>query len=1024
MNEKANRNKLLAAVLAMALIAVCGIVVLSDSPVYAEESEATQEIGYTAGETTATVYSAEQLRTVLADAEGTYSTVTTIIIGGPFTVDHVITVNKDVTIDGNGQTITAIESATFTGDFDTAPKDDSKYVLGIVGATATVQDLTIENAGFAFGFNVWGGTVTIDSVASNNSAGAGFVIGNNATVTLNNVSATGYVWGGVNADKGATVKIDSIDNVGSIYTENTTGTTTITDLEDQPLKSNVVIGLGTSGNAGYFNGYYVDIDEAAAAYTKNVEDKTAEININADVTLDVDLTVGANTTMTVAKDITLTNNADITINGTATGTINNSADASTTLGTSSTITGLALNGGNVIDDRENATIFADMEDGETFTYGGVTYTIYKFEFQNKSYQYGVYLDTITYKNSVSIEDLKASWEPFPTSDELSMKFNDNVAISWLVDGNKEYGNYEPTSTFTPGAIIISGTTTVKSGQTPAFNKILDLVLQPIQPTVSIEVTGWDIKEGPASDCVKVTYTYTDVDGVTHTLESVEAIEALENGLNVNIWLSDGTTTYAYEDWDTIQFTEGQKTFTAYITVPSWNNGIYAEASDNDGFSVTLRNLTDQDSLLTFAPYEGETAYGVSPDRLQTEVTLPEVTIDDITAHAYSGAITASVYYYNGAWDGAVWPADQDEGYYLVFNVNTANKDVLWSNAYLKVTGPAGIEKTYDSKNVFDGYFMLYLGNDAEKLAGLTLTMVYDQDGLEQDWYTSTTYNITLTFTTLDWKYSGIIFYDTANSSWAGNDYYYVYDNAQGFFTPGDDIVLPSVASEDGPNGWYSQATNEYFQAGSIFIILDKYANADGQIILEARYDAPVTEVTTHTVTFVVDENTSYSVTVIDGQSVAQPFAPYVEGMAFVGWNNGDVAYDFTAAVTGDLELTAQFAPVTVEYSADVVVGFLKGEDGLTVTFTAKDGKEIPAGALIISYMYLTYNEALGMIMPASGSYTYEGGIAAGTTFVDIPAEDIAGYEYMTQMTVTFETEGGSFENFGPLSAAIPEVPTA
>ena len=782
------------------------------------------------------------------------------------------------------------------------------------------------------------------------------------------------------------------------------GTTSVTSADNEAVLTDIGVYLNPDSTMTVEEGATLAPSKVVVKVDSKDDTRAATLVNNGETTL------GANSQIAG----TYTNNGTTTVTGTVTGTIDSSENGKVTIGSSVTDLGeLKLNGGITSDERSNATTFADMADGTSFTYKGVNYTIYKFTYDGKDYQYGVHLDSIQYKTQISIEDLKASWKAFPTDSTLEMKFNDNVAISWLIDGDKKYGNYTPESTFTEGVIIISGTTTVGT-ETAAFNKILDLTLQPIKPTVTIEVNGWDIKEEPNYNGVKVVYTYTDVDGQKQEITSIDAIEALDENITVSIWLDDGTKKYDYSEWGTIQFDEGTKTFTAHIEVSAWNNGIYAEASNTDS-DVTLRNLTDQDSILTFAPYEGETVYGVSPDRLQKGVTLPEVTAAGITAHAYTGAITATVYYYNGAWDGAGWTAEQDEGYYIVFNLNTATENVSWADTYMKVTGPTGIEKVYDSSNVFDGYFLLYLGNDDEKLTGLTLTMVYDQDGLQQDWYTSTTYTISLTLTASAWKYDGIYFYDTANSSWAGIDYLYKFDNAQGFFTPGDDIVLPSVASEDGPNGWYSQVTGEYFQAGSIFIILDKYANADGQIILEAKYDAPVTEVVTHTVTFVVDENTSYSVTVIDGQPVAQPFAPYVEGMTFTGWNNGDVAYDFAAPVTADLELTAQFETVLGPAVDNVDIGlYLDEENYAYVTiFLSAFGEgmtpaDVPSGTVTITYSYMIYNERFDM-WTSSGDRTIEIPVSAGTTSIVVPVDNFENLDLVVSMEASFEYTGGLAE---------------
>ena len=454
LNEKAIRSKLLAAVLAMALIAVCGIVVLSDSTAYAEESEATQEIGYTTGETTATVYSAEQLRTVLTDADATYSAVTTIVIGGPFTVDHVITVNKNITIDGNDQTITAVKSATFTGEYKTGAGATNK-VISIENTDATIIDLTIDNAKFAFGLNVYGkGTngVTIENVVSNNSAGAGFVFGSDAVVSAENISATGYLWGGVNADKGATVKIDTIDTIGSIYTENSTGVTKITDLEGNALESNVEIGIGTSGQEKYFNGYYTSVDEAAAAYTANNKNNAdATIEINADVELTADLTIASKTTMTIADGVNFANSAEMTVNGTVTGDIDNT-DGVINSGTTAKYNNSTVSGGEFNVETLTDANLPVFENGTVFnnTASSLSYTTYTYA-TAQGVEIIVGVPTVTY-NDVDYGGYTVTAIPLKATDVSG----NNVAIDShyayqgmnhvyaksadAVEGNTNYGN--------------------------------------------------------------------------------------------------------------------------------------------------------------------------------------------------------------------------------------------------------------------------------------------------------------------------------------------------------------------------------------------------------------------------------------------------------------------------------------------------------------------------------------------------------------------------------------------------------
>ena len=279
MNEKANRNKLLAAFLALAMVAVCGAVVISDSTSYGAESEATKEIGLDG--TTATIYSAGQMRDVLAGigTTGDYENVEKIVIGADFTVESKIEINKSIVVDGNNHNITAIGNAAWTGT-----SGDDKYAVTVNNADAEVCNIVIDNGGVAYGFNVFGtadNTVKLKNITSNNSAGAGFCF-NGAVVEATSLSATGYKWGGANADKGADVSLDTINGIGSIYTENSTSDAVEITFPEKYVAP-VELGVGTSGTQGYYNGFYTNLNEAAAAYAAvsiTAQDATKTIDVN------------------------------------------------------------------------------------------------------------------------------------------------------------------------------------------------------------------------------------------------------------------------------------------------------------------------------------------------------------------------------------------------------------------------------------------------------------------------------------------------------------------------------------------------------------------------------------------------------------------------------------------------------------------------------------------------------------------------------------------------------------------------
>ena len=82
----------------------------------------------------------------------------------------------------------------------------------------------------------------------------------------------------------------------------------------------------------------------------------------------------------------------------------------------------------------------------------------------------------------------------------------------------------------------------------------------------------------------------------------------------------------------------------------------------------------------------------------------------------------------------------------------------------------------------------------------------------------------------------------------------------------------------------------------------------GKLTLTAKW-----EINTYEVKFVVDGNDYGTVqTVKHGEKAEKPAAPAKEGSTFIGWLNGNTAYDFDTPVTGKLTLTAKWEISTYE----------------------------------------------------------------------------------------------------------------
>ena len=899
MNEKANRSKLLAAVLAMALIAVCGIVVLSDSTSYAEESITDQEIGYIAGEGTATVYSAEQLRTVLANAEGTYSAVKTIVIGGPFTVDHVINVNKNVTIDGNGQTITAIESATFTGKYQSGVGETNK-VISIVNTDAIVKDLTIDNAEFAFGLNVYGnGTegVVIENVASDNSAGAGFVFGQGFVVTAKNISATGYVWGGVNADKGANVKIDSIEGIGSIYTENSNDTATvITNLDGEELASNVEIGIGISGQTGYFNGYYTDLNEAAAAYTANVGEKTASINVNANASIDSAFILKDGTTMTIADGAVVDNNSEMTINGSVSGIIDNKDGSIDVSGENVDVSKLTVDGGALTAPVSDMPLITD---GTVVTTGnGISYSA--FTVTRNGYDITIGVGSVQYSGEdfageffeVSANVLKVVG-PEDESIEVTSSFmiiNAAYVYQEYEHADANDGEYGVCIDANDYYILIQGSVSIPGVNNFNISTVTGFTVLPKTVTIYIEGTGAD---GAIPDQTLIDgsiglaadedfYVWADFNG-NKVEDEGERLNPETDYTFDYAPKAVGESTLTVTPTGNYTGADATKTFTIVKELES----ITVELNEDTFYVGEKIESTD---LTVTANYGDGTSETVSDYKLASEyITGSDMTVIEVSYGPEDNTKTASV---------AI----------EVIAIDT----VVASGEY---------KDTYELGNTFDP-------------TNVVITVTYADEANVVFNYVPAAGETPAAFTQTSTTVTGATF------------------STEFVFDP-EDLVLDFQTGENVPIGI------EYFDGnGTIEVTVTGYlatymykTEIDGDwTVYGTQYSSGRQDMmSVFNMVYAAPEGYEFAGwQVNDTTAVYQPGDTYAIGEDDVMWATGNVTF---YAIYNEVEDDTPVTPTPTEESKDILVSVVSTDDGVKVYLVALDRGYIPAGEITVTYYY-------------------------------------------------------------------------
>ena len=109
-----------------------------------------------------------------------------------------IAINKALTLDGNGKTITVKGTVT----------EGRGHVIGVLnGATVTVKDLTIDGGKAArHGIQTYGAgsEATLENVTVKDCRGYG-AVANGSKITANGLYTSGNAWGGVNVSKGSGV---------------------------------------------------------------------------------------------------------------------------------------------------------------------------------------------------------------------------------------------------------------------------------------------------------------------------------------------------------------------------------------------------------------------------------------------------------------------------------------------------------------------------------------------------------------------------------------------------------------------------------------------------------------------------------------------------------------------------------------------------------------------------------------------------------------------------------------------------
>lgn len=267
---------------------------------YATISSADYKILYVSGDTKIL---GNDLNALLADSRVTADG--TITLFDDLDVTAQITVNKAVTINGNGKTITVTS--------DLGSTNGSKMLMDI-SAGATVTNVTLNSNNYAYGLQAYrAGTVTLTNVTLQGSKGAGLTV-NGSTVNASGLDISGSAWGCVNVDPGT--------GVTELSSFTMTGTNTLTAGDGKPeIWADAGNTLGNGDGEVYVSaeGYYpyhLNDNNVFVWLKKTVAEVLADSTVTS-LTMLSDQTVNSlnigNKTLKIADDV------DLTVDGTVTG---------------------------------------------------------------------------------------------------------------------------------------------------------------------------------------------------------------------------------------------------------------------------------------------------------------------------------------------------------------------------------------------------------------------------------------------------------------------------------------------------------------------------------------------------------------------------------------------------------------------------------------------------------------------------------------------------------------------------------
>lgn len=508
----------------------------------------------------------------------------------------IILLNKTLTLDGNGKTITAE-----LGDIKPAEEDENKgmsHVLGLQAKDIVVKNLTINGGDAArHGVQTYGAdnSATLENVTIKDCTGYG-AVANGSTLTVNGLNTSGNNWGGINVSKGSNVTtVPTLQfNKGTLEEENKIQL----DNVDGSSVADTVVEFGDEAGPWHAE---KSADEKIIKYLPgaditgiklNVTEMTLEVGdkaqliaavspenaYNKDVTwsvpegtkaIEVDADTGVVTALVKAEKVEVTATAkDGKTTATCNITVTEATDETTTLTVQPSVTDGAMNADDIVTAINNADdadeILVDVPNG---TNNVISKDVFAAAKEGKAEKLIIKTENATFTFDADQIENEADVN-------VGIATADNVSVDeWLPDAATEAielthdGNFPAPATIT---YTLSEASKINAGNTVYLyyynDGTLDLVAQ---DTITV-------KEGR-----KVTFTLAHASAYVFSTEKVEAATVADNVEQAIKAI--GTVTYTDESKAAIE--KAREQYDLFV----------AQYADDKDLVTNLKTLTDAEA---------------------------------------------------------------------------------------------------------------------------------------------------------------------------------------------------------------------------------------------------------------------------------------------------------------------------------------------------------------------------------------------------------------------------------------------